>query len=142
MPPAVGTAPAPRWRGTAPPHNGFSGAAAVWLPAAPRPLEDTVAGQQGVAGSWLEAYRSLVELHRRHRELVDAPAQWLDPDSGLLMAVRRGSLVVACNLDEHDADLVLPEGSWTVVFSSRPGRRVEPGDRITVPAETALILGR
>ncbi len=128
------------WDGSA--NNGFSGAAAAWLPAAPRPLEDTVAGQQGVVGSWLEAYRSLVGLHRSHRELVDAPAQWLDPDSGLLMAVRRGSLVVVCNLDEHDADLVLPEGSWSVMFSSRPGRRVEPGNTVTVPAETALILGR
>jgi alpha-glucosidase len=120
--------------------NGFTTGGEPWLRSTPRLRGDTVAGQRGVAGSWLEAHRRLIALRHQLTDLVDAPAEWLDPDSGLLMAVHRASVLVVCNLDEHDADLVLPDGRWSVVFASRPDPPIEPGAAVTVPAETALIL--
>ena len=67
---------------------------------------------------------------------------WLDTDDSVLMALQRGAIVVAANLDEHDAKLELPDGTWRVLFSSRlaDGRTINDGV-VVVPAETALILG-
>jgi alpha-glucosidase len=122
------------------PHNGFSVADAVWLPSSPRPAEDTVAGQTGVPGSWLEEHRRLIAVRRQHPDLAGADFSWLDADNGLLMALRRGSMVVACNLDEYPGALTLPEGTWRTVFSSRGDEGGPVGAVVAVQAETALIL--
>ena len=70
------------------------------------------------------------------------PVEWLDTDDSVLLALRRGSTVVATNLDEHDAVLELPAANWHVLFSSRLGPIPTIAEsRIVVPAETSLILG-
>jgi len=122
------------------PGNGFTEAAAAWLVSTPRPLADTVAGQVDDPGSWLNTHRRLISFRSQHGDLVDAPVRWLDTDSGLLVALQRGSVLVACNLDEHPADLTLPEGGWALGFSSRPDTPVTVTATIAVPAETSLIL--
>jgi hypothetical protein len=83
-------------------------------------------------------------VRRAHDDLWNAPLRWLETDDSLLMACERGAVVVAANLDEHEAHVELPPGSWTVAFSSRLDRRdnVPHTESLEVPAETALLLVR
>ncbi len=124
------------------PTNGFNSGGRPWLPSAHRPREETVAGQQGDPASFLERYRTLLALRRSRPELWKTPVEWLDTEDSVMIALRRGATVVAANLDEHDAGFDLPEGEWTVLYSSRFGAPPPISDgRIDVPAETTLILG-
>ena len=125
------------------PNNGFNQGATPWMPSAPRPLAATVAGQRDDPDSFLTRHRHLLAVRRRHTDLWEAPITWLDTRDSLLMACSRGSVVVVANLDEHDGELVLPPGSWDLVFSSRLGGLGAPqSDAVTVPAETGLIFLR
>ncbi|MBA2337465.1 MAG: DUF3459 domain-containing protein [Acidimicrobiia bacterium] len=137
-----GSRTAMAWDDTA--GNGFTTGPVAWLEAAPRDLADTVAGQIEDPASWLNAYRRLIKVRRQHRDLVDAQARWLDTDNGLLLALQRTSVLVACNLDGRPADLTLPSGNWALVFSSAPDSAATIGTdleaTVTVPAETSLIL--
>ncbi len=126
------------WDGSA--HNGFSSGEAVWLPCAPRPGRRH-RGRAGRGARVVARAASPTPRHpATHPDLVDADLQWLDADSGLLMALRRGSVVVAGNLDEYPADLTLPAGKWRIVFSSQGDGEGPVDDVVTVPAETTLIL--
>ncbi len=122
------------------PNNGFTTAGRAWLHAQPRDPADTVAGQRGVEGSWLERHRRLLVLRREHPELWTEPLQWLDTDAGLLMTYRRGDTIVTANLDEYPTTLPLPPGAWTVAFSSDNGTHEPTGSAIEVPPETALVV--
>ncbi len=122
-------------------QNGFTTAPTAWLPSRARPSAETVEGQRSRDGSWLERHRELLGLWRRVRHLADRPAELLPTDDDLMIIARRGRLVAIANLSEHPADAAVPEGDWSVVFSSRDGvgeRTVEGA--VVVPAESALLL--
>ena len=74
---------------------------------------------------------------------ADAAAELLPTDSDLLVASRRGRIMAVANLSDHVAEAVLPDGDWTVVFSSRQGPLDQAnGGPVPVPPETALLLLR
>ena len=124
------------------PTNGFNDGATPWMRATPRRAAETVAGQRDDPTSFLTRHRALLTVRRTLPDLWQAPVEWLDTDDSLLMACRRGTVVVVANLDEHDAMLDLPEGRWRPVFSSRTGAPTSGTvtGRIGVPAETGLVL--
>jgi len=125
------------------PQNGFTTAAESWLPAAARPSGETVEAQNSEPGSWLERHQVLLSLWRELRGDADAPAELLPTDHDLLVAARRGRIMAVANLAEHNTDADLPDGEWTVVFSSRDGRSDETlRGPVAVPPETTLLLRR
>ncbi len=135
------------------PGNGFTTAAHAWLPAATRSPAETVAGQLADPGSALHRYIELLRIRRSTPELWTAPAEWIDTVDSLLVAMRRGPMIVAANLDEYPAALSLPPGHWIPVFSSQPsadhpvgggGTGNQAGQPLTgsteIPAETTVMM--
>lgn len=120
--------------------NGFTTAPEPWMPSQPRPAELTVAVQKADPDSWIHRYRRLIELRKKHPDLHEAPAEWIDGDHGLTMTLRRGRCLVAANLDDHPSHVHLPDGNWSLVFTSRPdGAGVVAGE-LELDGETAAIL--
>jgi alpha-glucosidase len=125
------------------PTNGFNDGSAPWLRSTRRTEGQTVAGQRGDDNSFLERYRRLLALRRSQPDMWSVPLQWLDTDDSAMVALRRGDIVLAANLDEHDAVLRLPDGRWTGLFSSRCGAEPAAAEgRTVIPAETSIIFGR
>ncbi len=129
------------WDGSG--NNGFS-VAAPWIEALPRPDSETVAGQRDDPGAVVHRYRELLAVRRHHRDLWQAPAEWIDTPDPLVAALRRGSTVVVANLAPEPAavGLGLGSGGWEVAFASREGCRLEgpSGDTVSLPAESAAIV--
>ena len=122
------------------PTNGFNDGARPWMPSTPRPQSQTVAGQRDDPASFLSRHRALLAFRRAHPDMWEAQVEWLDTDDSLLMACRRGDVVVAANLDEHGADLRLPAGAWRTRFSSRiHSTEGAAAGIVRIPAETALV---
>lgn len=123
------------------PGNAFTRAVRPWLPATDRHVAETVAGQADDPGSYLARHRRLIALRRGLPDLTDASVAWLESPDSLLVALRRGGVVVACNLDEYPAHLDLPPGAWSVAFSSGSDDVPRPApSQLEVPPETTLLL--
>ncbi len=123
------------------PGNGFTTAPAAWLPADDRPAEDTVEHQRSDPSSTLHRYRDLLAQRRRLPELWEEPLAWIDTGDQRVLAVRRGSLVVACNFDATARELGLGgdyETDYEIVFVSTPGAMTPDG----LDGEAAVVLRR
>jgi len=57
-----------------------------------------------------------------------------------LVGLRRGGVIVVCNLGESGEMVVLPEGRWTLVFSSRRSGGATAVGLVEVEAETTMIF--
>ena len=91
--------------------------------------------QEADAASSLEHYRH-VFAHRRALDL-EAPLEWLLPDSDELVAFRRGEVVVVLNVSDHEVSL--PDHlavDRTVIISSVR----DHADAAVVPANSCLWL--
>ncbi len=124
------------WDGGA--HNGFSGCD-PWIDTEPRPPAQTVQAQRADPDAPVHRYRSLLAVRRQHPDLWQAPLEWLDAPGPAAVALRRGSVVVVCNLGDRGADVALPRGHWTEAFASTAGSRIRAG-RASVAPECTLVL--
>ena len=119
------------------PNLGFSTAARPWLPEIGRTDADTVAAQQGVAGSWFERYRQLIALRRSTPALRQGPLHWLDTDDESLVAFRRGEFTVVLHCGT--APTTCP-AVGTVVFDSDRGAVTSSRPVTTVRPDQALVI--
>jgi len=115
------------WNADAPAY-GFSATGASWLP---QPAEwATLArdAQDGVEGSTLELYKSLLAARREHG-LGAGTLEWIESDPEVV-AFRNGDITVVVNFGENPVEL--PAG--TVVVASGPL------DGNLLPTDTAVWL--
>lgn len=123
------------------PQDGFTTAGAAWLPAEPRPVDETVSGQRDRPGSPLDRHGRLLALWRNMRGLADGPAELIPTDDDMVIVARRGGITAVANLSAGETRVPLPEGTWSVVFSSRDGSVERAADgTVSVPPESALLL--
>lgn len=102
------------------PALGFNTTGATWLPQPASYAADAVDQQQGVAGSTLELYRTLLRL-RRERDLGEGSLRFVDAGEDVLaveVETASGTIVAMCNFGE--AEVQLPSGA-TVLVASQPG---------------------
>ncbi|MFQ5554542.1 MAG: alpha-amylase family glycosyl hydrolase [Acidimicrobiia bacterium] len=121
-------------------ENGFTTAPHAWLPAAPRGMEETVAGQRDVPGSFLNRYRDLLAIRSAHPELWLRPLVWLDTPTPVVAAYVRGSMAIVTNLGDAPAAIPLPLQGWEVVFTTRPAPVGVGATEVRVPAAMTIIL--
>lgn len=122
------------WSDDASTHFGFSGTAPhgrSWLPQ-PQWWGDFAASkQEGVAGSTLETYRTVL----KERSAFDpaAPIAWELTDSIDVVAFRRGTVLVVMNMS--GADVTVPSG---VLGSATPFLSTAGGSGAVVPANSTV----
>jgi len=118
------------------PNLGFTSAAAAWMPFGARDALDTAAAQEDDPASPLRRHRALLAARRALTDLRRGEGpDWLGV-APPLVGYRRGDCVVAANLGTEPAQVPLPPGQWTAVFSTAdaPGR--------VLAAEQAAIFTR
>ncbi len=102
------------WSGQAPPY-GFGGP--PWLPQPATWGERTAAAQVGVAGSFVELYRSALALRRNTPALGDGSLSWLDAPADVLHFARPTGF--ACMVNLSGVAVPLPAQAH-VLLSSDP----------------------
>ena len=117
---------------------GFT-AGTPWLPLGTNHGEEhTVARQDRDPDSHLNHVRRLLAARRRLPELRDgAPVQWLDAGPEIV-ALRRGSVVVACHVGDGEATMPLP-GAGELVHATADRARVERGG-LTLPHDATAYV--
>jgi Glycosidases len=123
------------------PSYGFGPGGNSWLPQ-PESYGALAADQQdGVAGSTLELYRSLLHL-RRELRLGEGSATRLDLGADVVAYdITSGDATVRVVLNLGTKPVELPSGSEVLVESSPAlGGRVARNERIEVPTDTAVWL--
>jgi maltooligosyltrehalose trehalohydrolase len=89
----------------------------------------------------LEWYRALLGLRRRCPELRDGNYQWTRvtwDEAQRQFVVRRGDLIVACNLGDEPLTLDMPDAGFSLLAST-PGARVQRGT-VILPAESVMVM--
>jgi alpha-glucosidase len=85
------------WDGSA--NGGFTGGnVKPWLPVKAPQLARNVASQQGVAGSVLETYRSMLAFRRGSKALIEGHTQFFDLPEPILGFTRGDDLLCLFNL--------------------------------------------
>jgi alpha-glucosidase len=98
----------------------------------------TMAVQDRDPSSHLNRVRRLLRTRRSLPELTDGtPVEWLDLHANVI-ALRRGRVVVACNVGEHDVDLPLPVAG-ELVYGSTDGARLTD-TTLRLPADAAVYV--
>lgn len=125
------------------PGNGFS-TGLPWLRAADRTPDETVSSQQADPGAEVHRYRSLIAARKSYPDLWRASATWLDGPSPEFAMLRRGSVLVAVNLADHEQAALLPPGPWQVVYESGAPDLVDTvhNAQLAIPDATGVILVR
>ncbi len=118
------------------PTFGFSSTGETWLPHGGRVDSDTASFQKGVAGSWLERYRSLVRLRLDCTELRSDAVEWLEATPPDTIAFRRGGILVVLNLG-HRSQLFDLVGS--VLFNTHEGMDKADGVVSLEPAQAIVM---
>jgi alpha-glucosidase len=128
------------WDSSAGPGLGFTTAERAWLPFGERTPADTVAFQRADDRSILHRYRKLIQV-RRSLLCGPDPVEWL-PDTGPVIAYRRGQAVIVANCAPDAERLALP-GCFEVRFSSLGGGEdVQVADQVELAGHEAMILAR
>lgn len=128
------------------PQAGFS-TAEPWLPLAADWATCNVENQRSDPGSMLTLHRRLLALRRDHAALAVGGYREVPLGIAEVFAYERFAdgavLRVLLNFGAASQDLPLPEGAWTVLLSTRPGRAGEPAG-LTLALEPAegVILRR
>ena len=122
-------------------HNGFS-TGEPWIEAEPRPTGQTVAGQRADPEAPVHRYRNLLATRRRHPDLWQARLDWIETYDPRVAALRRGSAAVVANLSDRRTSIGLGSPGWEPVFASGDGCYLDnqAGDRVSVPAESTVVL--
>jgi len=119
------------WEKDAPAY-GFSPSGDSWLPQ-PDIFGDLARDQQeGVAGSTLELYKTLLRL-RKAEGLGRGELQWTDTDSPDVLAYLNGTITVMCNFG--DTPVELPPGEVLASSASEPGDMLHPGHAVWIRSD-------
>lgn len=128
------------------PQAGFS-TAEPWLPLAADWAACNVESQRSDPGSMLTLHRRLLALRRDHAALAVGGYREVPLGIAEVFAYERFAdgdvLRVLLNFGAASQDLPLPEGAWTVLLSTRPGRAGEPvGLTLALEPAEGVILRR
>lgn len=107
-----------QWDGT--PNAGFS-TAKPWLPVHPDYTRRNVAAQRDDPASLFNFTRKLLALRREHPALRRGDFLPLETPPGVLAYLRRTgtqSILVALNFSGRKVKITLPEGEWSLLFTS------------------------
>jgi alpha-glucosidase len=117
------------------PHLGFT-TAEPWLPVGTNRTDaDTAAVQEGDPTSPLERTRALLHARRTLTTMLDTDdVTWLDDAPDHVVALRRGDVLVACNVGGPPTGIALPDGG-DLVATSAPGVVVQD-DTVVIPTDT------
>jgi len=122
------------------PGLGFTTAERAWISFGERTERDCVSVQQDDPASPLSAYRSLLATRRRLPDLRRGDLRWVDAEKPLI-GYERGECIVAANVGPGAGTLELPEGTWTVEFSTS-GQSGTATGTFALPEEHAAVLRR
>lgn len=92
------------WEATSP-HGGFSTAEKTWLPTKAPQIARAVDTQDGVAGSVLETFRSLLTIRREQTALRVGDTAFLETPDPVLAYVRGGDIVCVFNIGKDAVTL-------------------------------------
>jgi alpha-glucosidase len=110
------------WESNAPAY-GFNSTGSSWLPQ-PWSFNALARSEQnGVAGSTLELYKTLLAL-RAEYSLGSGNLEWLDGFGDDVVAFRNGSIAVVANIG--DSPVELPDGEVLVTSGARAGTQLSP----------------
>jgi len=110
------------WEANAPAY-GFNSTGSSWLPQ-PRSFNALARSEQnGVAGSTLELYKTLLAL-RAEYSLGSGNFEWLDGFGDDVVAFRNGSIAIIANIG--DSPVELPEGEVLVTSGEIAGPQLPP----------------
>lgn len=112
---------------------GFSTTGESWLPQPPDWAGLSRAAQEGVPGSTLSMYMTLLKLRREHR-LAHTDLVWLDGLDPGLLGFQVGDVIVVANTGEQDRALPV---RGELLVSSDPDL---PADATTLPGDTTVWL--
>jgi Glycosidases len=116
------------WEKDAPAY-GFSPSGQSWLPQ-PDTFGDLARDQQeGVEGSTLELYKTLLRL-RKAEGLGRGELQWIDTDSPDVLAYQNGGITVMCNFGDTPFDL--PHGDVLASSESERDGTLQPGHAVWI----------
>lgn len=121
------------------PTNAFTDAPSAWLPAEPRPGDQTVAGQAEDPGSPLSRMRALLAARRRTGSGRTGPVRWWVTPPGTMGYARDGVAHVA-NLTDTSVAVDVDAG-WRLVHATAEGARLVEGV-LDLPARSGAILDR
>lgn len=116
------------------PTNGFTTGQA-WLRSEPRSDGQTAQAQVGDPNSWHSRYTGLLAARRALPDLTEAPVEWSDCDSEMIISYQRGPVGVAANISAEHRCVDLPAGA-TVAYAT-PG--VSGERQLQLPAHGAVI---
>lgn len=110
------------WEGTAPAY-GFNTTGASWLPQ-PKSFASLARSEQdGVAGSTLELYKTLLSV-RADLSLGTGPVDWLEAYDSDVIAFRNGPIGIFANIGE--SNVTLPAGEVLVSSGDMSGAVLPP----------------
>lgn len=126
-------------------NNGFS-SAEPWLASALRSAQDTASAQDNDESSWLNAYRRLLAVRRglfATADLANEPVTW-DSETGPVIVLRRGPLVVAANTADTPAAAGVPPHAVAVyetpgAVDDRRGTPQGTTDLVTMAPRSAVV---
>lgn len=116
------------WEGDKPAY-GFNATGSSWLPQPASFSSLARSEQEGVAGSTLELYKTLVRL-RSELGLGNGGFEWLEGYGDHVVAFRNGPVGVIANIGE--GDLTLPAGEVLVSSGELAGSVVPPNTAVWV----------
>jgi maltooligosyltrehalose trehalohydrolase len=103
--------------------------------------------QQTPHGDVAAWYRRLIAFRRSRPALLDGRMDAVEvevDEEARTLSMRRGAVVVCCNLSEEPRQIDLP-ARWPVVevqLASRDGVAMDGGGRVSLPGEAAAVLAR
>jgi len=121
------------WSGDAPPFGFGPEGSKPWLPQPGEWAELSVEEQQGVEGSTLELYRTMLRIRRDLLPELGTAVEFLTAPSGLV-ALRRGRLVCVVNCGDADADVSTLVDPEALLVATGEDKQVREG---TLPPDTA-----
>jgi alpha-glucosidase len=110
------------WEGNAPAY-GFNSTGATWLPQPQSFATLARSEQEGVAGSTLELYKTLLSV-RADLSLGTGSFEWLEGYDSDVIAFRNGPIGIIANLGE--SDVILPVGEVLVSSGDLSGAVLPP----------------
>ena len=110
------------WEANAPAY-GFNSTGSSWLPQPGSFNALARSEQNGVAGSTLELYKTLLALRAEH-SLGSGDLEWLDGLGNDVVAFRNGSIAIIANIGGSPVEL--PEGEVLVTSGELTGQQLPP----------------
>jgi len=124
------------------PGFGFTQHPTPWLPFGQHVEADTATAQRGVAGSWFERHRQLIQVWHDLDDVDALPVVWLRFRDGDLIGFRRGSVAVVLNASNREVEVALNGVTLYQSWGERdPAEDALGGAEVGVlPGSSAVVL--